>query len=270
MMGDGSDDLLRIGSHTFRSRLITGTGKYPDPETMVEATKASGTELVTVAVRRIDLSKDRSEKNFIDYLLPLGVKILPNTAGCYDADCAVRTARLARAALETDLIKLEVIGDQKTLFPDMYETLRAAEILVREGFTVLPYTIPDQVAGKRLEEIGCAAVMPLGSPIGSGQGMPDFRVIEFMVEELSVPVIVDAGLGAPSDASLAMEIGAAAVLVNTGIAKAKDPVKMARAFKLGVEAGRLAYHAGRIPKLRYAMASSPTEGVIGTPAKPSG
>jgi thiazole synthase len=258
-----TDDILRIGSFEFRSRLFTGTGKFPDAETAREALRASGCEVVTVAVRRVDLS-DATSDSILGILREGGYTILPNTAGCYTADDAVRTARLAREMLDTPLVKLEVIGDERTLFPDVAATLEAAKILVAEGFTVLPYFNDDPVAARRLEDLGCAAVMPLAAPIGSGLGIRNPTNLEIIVEHASVPVIVDAGVGTASDATLAMELGVDALLMNTAIASAKDPVRMARAMKLGVEAGRLAYQAGRIPKKLYATASSPLEGVIGS------
>lgn len=257
------EDILRIGSFEFRSRLFTGTGKYPDPETARAALRESGCEVVTVAVRRVDLA-DRTPDSIIGILLQGGYTILPNTAGCYTVEDAVRTARLAREMLDTPLVKLEVIGDERTLFPDVPATIEAAKILVKEGFVVLPYFNDDPVAAKRLEDIGCAAVMPLAAPIGSGLGIRNPTNLEIIVEHANVPVIVDAGVGTASDATLAMELGVDALLMNTAIASAKDPVRMARAMKLGVEAGRLAYRAGRIPKKLYATASSPLEGVIGS------
>ncbi len=257
------EDILRIGSFEFRSRLFTGTGKYPDPETARAALRESGCEVVTVAVRRVDLA-DRTPDSIIGILLQGGYTILPNTAGCYTVEDAVRTARLAREMLDTPLVKLEVIGDERTLFPDVPATIEAAKILVKEGFVVLPYFNDDPVAAKRLEDIGCAAVMPLAAPIGSGLGIRNPTNLEIIVEHANVPVIVDAGVGTASDATIAMELGVDALLMNTAIASAKDPVRMARAMKLGVEAGRLAYRAGRIPKKLYATASSPLEGVIGS------
>jgi thiazole synthase len=258
-----TDDVLRIGSFEFRSRLFTGTGKFSDAETARAALRESGCEVVTVAVRRVDLS-DTTADSILGILREGGYTILPNTAGCYTADDAVRTARLAREMLGTPLVKLEVIGDERTLFPDVAATIEAAKVLVAEGFTVLPYFNDDPVAALRLEDLGCAAVMPLAAPIGSGLGIRNPTNLEIIVEHASVPVIVDAGVGTASDATLAMELGVDALLMNTAIASAKDPVRMARAMKLGVEAGRLAHQAGRIPKKLYATASSPLEGVIGS------
>lgn len=252
---------LKIADRTFRSRLILGTGKFPDFPTMQAAHEAAGTEIVTVAVRRVDMS-DRSAGSMLGFIDTERILLLPNTAGCYSAEEAVRTARLARELGGWSWIKLEVIGDQKTLFPDNLELLRATETLVGEGFTVLPYTNDDPVVCKRLEEAGAACVMPLGAPIGSGMGIRNRANLRIIVEQAHVPVIVDAGVGTASDATIAMELGADGVLMNTGVAGAKDPVKMARAMKLAVEAGYLAAHAGRIPKKLYATASSPTEGLI--------
>ena len=254
------DDILEIGGRRFKSRLMVGTGKYTSYEVMVKALEESGAEVVTVAIRRVNL--DRSGESLLDYIDPDRYTILPNTAGCYTAEEAIRTARLAREALETDLIKLEVIGDEKTLMPDNRALLEAAKVLVKEGFTVLPYTNDDPVVAKRLEDIGCAAVMPLAAPIGSGLGIRNPYNIKIILEMVKVPVIVDAGVGTASDAAIAMGLGCDGVLMNTGIAGAKDPVKMARAMRLAVEAGRLAYLAGRIPKKLYASASSPIEGMI--------
>jgi thiazole synthase len=253
------NDPLVIAGRELRSRLITGTGKYPDFETMRRAVDASGCELVTVAVRRIDL--DDLGEDIVGHL-PDSVTLLPNTAGCETADEAVRIARLARAGGLPDWIKLEVIPDPRYLLPDPVETLRAAEQLVAEGFTVLPYVMPDPVLQRRLEEVGCAAVMPLAAPIGSGRGLKLRHAIEIMVEQKSVPVVVDAGLGSPSHAAAALELGADAVLVNTAIARAGDPVEMARAFRLGVEAGRAAYLAGLIEGRETAEPSSPVTGLV--------
>jgi thiazole synthase len=258
-----NDDTLRIGSFTFGSRLFTGTGKYPDTTTARAALRESGTEVVTVAVRRVDLGATGSE-SILGMLREGGYTILPNTAGCYTAEDAVRTARLAREMLETPLVKLEVIGDEKTLYPDVPATLEAAKTLVAEGFTVLPYFTDDPVTARRLEDLGCAAVMPLAAPIGSGLGVRNPYTIEIIVKHAGVPVIVDAGVGTASDAAIAMELGVDGVLMNTAIASAKDPVRMARAMKNAVLAGRDAFLAGRIPKKLYATASSPLEGVIGS------
>jgi thiazole synthase len=253
------EDMFVVGGREFRSRLLTGTGKYPSFEVMREAVVASGCELVTVAVRRIDL--DSPGESIVDYL-PDDVMLLPNTAGCATADEAVRVARLARAGGLPDWVKLEVIPDQRYLLPDSVETLRAASLLVEDGFTVLPYVLPDPVLAKRLEEAGCAAVMPLAAPIGSGRGLKLRHTIEIMVEQASVPIVVDAGLGAPSHAAACLELGADAVLVNTAIAKAEDPVEMARAFRLAVEAGRAARAAGLIEQLETASPSSPVTGLV--------
>ena len=260
------DKDLVIGGRRFVSRLFMGTGKFPDPDTMVQAFQAGGTECVTVAVRRIDLDEGRSEKNFIDYLDLDRIQLLPNTAGCFDLDSALRTARLARAATGSNWIKLEVLGDEKTLLPDVSATIEATKILKEEGFIVLPYTTQDPIAARRLFEAGADTVMPLASPIGSGQGLPDFSGLQFIIEELGgkVPIIVDAGIGAPSDAALAMELGADACLINTAIAKAADPVRMAAAMAAGLHAGRQAWLAGRIARRRYATASSPMDGLIGS------
>lgn len=260
--GGDHGDALTIAGRTFASRLFVGTGKYADGEAMVRALDASGTEMVTVAVRYMNLNgSGNGESSILEQLDLNRYHLLPNTAGAYTVRDAVKMARLARAATGTEWIKLEVIGDQRTLWPDVAATIEATKILVAEGFVVLPYTSPDLVAAMRLEEVGAATVMPLASPIGSGAGMQDWKSIERIVEAVSVPVVVDAGIGVPSDAALAMELGADAVLVNTAIAKAQDPASMARAMRLGVEAGRLSYLAGRIPVSGYANASSPTTGV---------
>ncbi len=258
-----SDDLLKIGRFEFRSRLFTGTGKYPDLDTARLALEASGCEVVTVAVRRVDLKATGSE-SIMSVLREGGYTVLPNTAGCYTAEDAVRTARLARELLDTPLVKLEVIGDEKTLFPDVPATIEAAKALVDDQFTVLPYFNDDPVAARRLEDIGCAAVMPLAAPIGSGLGVRNPFNIEIIVKHAGVPVIVDAGVGTASDAAVAMELGIDGVLMNTAIAGARDPVRMARAMKLAVQAGRDAFLAGRIQRKLYATASSPIEGVIGS------
>lgn len=262
------EDFLEIAGKKFRSRLMLGTGKYSGPEQTVAALNASGAEIVTVAIRRLDLDNP-NKKTELDYIDWSRYTILPNTAGCRTVDEALMTARLARSITGSTWIKLEVIPDPKYLLPDPVGTLQAAEQLIAEGFTVLPYIHADPVLARRLEEIGCATVMPLGSPIGSGQGILTLDEIRIIVEHAHVPVVVDAGLGAPSDAALAMEIGADAVLVNTAVAKAKDPVLMAEAMAKGVEAGRKAYLAGRIAKLPYASASSPTEGVVRTQPEPA-
>lgn len=250
---------LQIGNHVLRSRLIVGTGKYRDFPTMVAALDASGADLVTVALRRIDLNAPKGT-GLLDHLDRTRYRILPNTAGCFTADDAILTARLAREALGTDLVKLEVIGDPKTLFPDNEATLAAAAVLLRDGFTVLPYVMDDPIVCRKLADLGCPAVMPLAAPIGSGQGIRNPTNLRIILETVAVPVIVDAGVGTASDAAIAMEIGCHGVLMNTAIAGAKDPVAMARAMALAVEAGHLAAGAGRIPKSLYAHASSPTDG----------
>lgn len=255
------DDPLIIGGVKLKSRLIVGTGKYKDFEETRRAIEASGADMVTIAVRRVNIL-DRTKENLLDYLDPKKYKILPNTAGCYTVEDAVRTARLAHAAGISDFVKLEVIGDQKTLFPDTAALIEAAKILVKEGLIVLPYTNDDPVVAKRLEDAGCAAVMPLAAPIGSGLGIRNPYNIRIILESISVPVIVDAGVGTASDAAIAMELGCHGILMNTAIAGARDPIAMAHAMRHGVEAGRLAYRAGRIPKKLYATASSPMEGMI--------
>ncbi len=252
----------KIGDLVLRSRLIIGSGKYASFEQNRQCLDASGAEMITVAVRRVDLSR-RDADSLLDHIPPDRFHILPNTAGCYTAKEAVTTARLARELLGTPLVKLEVIGDPKTLMPDVAATLEAARELVADGFRVLPYVADDVVACQRLEEIGCPAVMPLAAPIGSGLGIRNPVNLRLILEAVSVPVIVDAGVGTASDAALAMELGCSAVLMNTAIAGAKDPLKMARAMKLAVEAGRLAYEAGRIPRRLHASASSPLDGLIG-------
>jgi len=259
------DDKLVIGKYTFASRLIVGTGKFPSMEVMQQAHAASGAELVTVAIRRIHLD-DPSGKTMIDYIDRNKYALLPNTAGCYTADDAVRTCRLARE-LELGgskpLVKLEVLSDPKTLLPDGEETLAAARTLVKEGFDVLPYMSDDPVLAKKLEDAGCAAVMPLGAPIGSGLGLRNPYSLQMILERANVPVIVDAGVGTASDAALCMELGVAGLLINTAIACAGDPLAMATAMKLATEAGRLAFRAGRIPRKLYGNASSPLGGVLG-------
>ena len=253
-------DTFVLGGKEFRSRLIIGTGKYRTFDEMKAAHSASGAEMVTVAVNRVPL--DRKTESFLDHLDPT-MQILPNTAGCYDADHAIRTARLAREALETDWIKLEVIGDPMTLLPDNEQTLEAAKILVKEGFIVLPYFTDDLIMAKKLLDAGCPAVMPLAAPIGSGMGVQNPSNLRIMREQLpDATIIVDAGVGVPSDASIAMELGADAILMNTAIAESQDPGKMATAMNLAVEAGRLAYLSGRMPKRLYASASSPIQGAI--------
>jgi thiazole synthase len=255
--------MLKIGDFQFKSRLIVGTGKYPSNQMMKEAITASGAELVTVAIRRINLS-DRTEGSVLGAIDLDRCTLLPNTAGCYTAKDAVLTAHLAREALGTSLLKLEVIGDERTLFPDNLALLEAAEVLVKDGFTVLPYTNDDPVFCRRLVEIGCAAVMPLGAPIGSGLGIRNPWNLRIILETVKVPIIVDAGVGTASDATVAMELGCDGVLMNTAIAGAQDPVAMAKAMRLAVESGRLAFEAGRIPRKLYATASSPLDGVPGS------
>jgi len=255
-----SSETFMIAGREFTSRLIIGTGKYRNYDQMRSAHQASGAEMVTIAVRRVPL--DRSSESFLDHLDP-ALQILPNTAGCYSAEDAVRTARLAREALQTNLVKLEVIGDQTTLFPDNEQTLEAARILVQEGFIVLPYFNDDLIMAKKLLDAGCAAIMPLAAPIGSGMGVQNPANLRIMREQLpDATIIVDAGVGTASDAAVAMELGADAVLMNTAIAEAQDPAQMATAMKLAIQAGRLAYLAGRMPRRLYASASSPLQGVV--------
>jgi thiazole synthase len=255
-------DAFELAGRTYSSRLLVGTGKYADFEQTHTAIVASGAEIVTVAVRRVNIT-DPSKPNLLDVIDPKRFTILPNTAGCYTVEDAVRTCRLAREAGIGKLVKLEVIGDEKTLFPDVPATIEAAKILVKEGFDVLPYVTDDPVACKRLEEAGCVAVMPLAAPIGSGLGIRNPYNIRIIIEQSRVPVIVDAGVGTASDAAFALELGCDAVLMNTAIAGAKDPVLMAHAMKLGVEAGRAAFLAGRMTKRLYANASSPLSDLIG-------
>jgi thiazole synthase len=254
------DRPLTIAGKTFRSRLLVGTGKYPDYPTMVKALEASGAEIVTVAVRRVNL--DRSKESLLDHIDVKKYTLLPNTAACYTADDAVRTCLLAREAGLSNLVKLEVIGDEKTLFPDTEGLLAAARTLVKEGFVVLPYTNDDPIMAKKLEDAGCAAVMPLAAPIGSGLGIRNPYNIRIILETVKVPVIVDAGVGTASDAAVAMELGCDGVLMNTGIAGAKDSVGMAEAMREAVSAGRKAFLAGRIPRKLYATASSPIDGTF--------
>ena len=254
-------DALVLAGREFRSRLIVGTGKYPSFQVMKDAHEAAGAEMVTVAVRRVDL-KARGPENLLDHIDTRRLFLLPNTAACYTAEEAVRTARLGREAGLSHWVKLEVIGDEKTLYPDIEALLAATRTLVKEGFVVLPYTTDDVVAARKLEEAGAAAVMPLGAPHGSGLGIQNPLNIRLIKEAVKVPVIVDAGVGTASDAAIAMELGADGVLMNTAIASARDPVRMARAMKLAVEAGREAWRAGRIPRKAYASASSPLEGTI--------
>jgi thiazole synthase len=259
--GDAAPDPFVLGGRTFHSRLIIGTGKYLSFQQMKEAHRESGAEIVTVAVRRINL--DRTRESLLDFIPP-EMTLLPNTAGCYNADDAVRTARLGREVGLSHWVKLEVLGDERTLWPDNAGLLEATRTLVREGFVVFPYTSDDPVVCRRLEEEGAAAVMPLGAPIGSGLGIQNPNNISIIIEHAKVPVIVDAGVGTASDACIAMELGAAGVLMNTGIAGANDPVRMARAMRRAVAAGRDAFLAGRIPRKRYAAASSPEEGRPGS------
>ncbi|WP_396623769.1 thiazole synthase [Luteitalea sp.] len=259
------NDTLTIADRTFTSRLFVGTGKYPSHDVMRECHAASGTEVVTVAVRRVDLN-DRSGASLMDFITP-NLFILPNTAACYTAQDAIRTARLGREAGLSNWVKLEVIGDERTLFPDNEALIEATRVLVKEGFIVLPYTTDDPIACRKLEDAGAAAVMPLGAPIGSGLGIQNPNNIAIIKEFAKVPVIVDAGVGTASDAAIAMELGADAVLLNTAIAQADQPVLMAHAMRHAVEAGRLAFRAGRIPRKRYASASSPLTGTIHASAR---
>ena len=254
-------DPLILAGKEYQSRLIVGTGKYKDFAETKRAIEASGAEIVTVAVRRVNIT-DPTKENLLDYIDPGTYTILPNTAGCYTADDAIRTCRLAREAGVGNLVKLEVIGDDKTLFPDIPATLEAAQVLVKEGFVVLPYIHDDPISCKKLEDMGCAAVMPLAAPIGSGLGIRNPYNIQIIREHSSVPVIVDAGVGTASDAAVALEMGCDAVLMNTAIAAADDPILMAEAMKLGIQAGRKAFLAGRMPKKLYATASSPLQGLL--------
>jgi thiazole synthase len=256
------NDAFKLADKTYRSRLIVGTGKYKDFRETRSAIEASGAEIVTVAVRRVNIT-DPNKENLLDFLDPKKYTILPNTAGCYTADDAVRTCRLAREAGVGNMVKLEVIGDERTLFPDLPATLEAARVLINEGFVVLPYIHDDPVTAKKLQEMGCAAVMPLAAPIGSGLGIRNPYNIRIILEHATVPVIVDAGVGTASDAAVAMEMGCDGVLMNSAIAGAKDPILMAEAMKLAVDAGRKAFLAGRIPKKLYATASSPLDGILG-------
>jgi len=258
------DDLLTVAGRTFHSRLLTGTGKYKDFDETRRATDAAGAQIVTLAIRRVNIGQDASQPNLLDALPPDRFTLLPNTAGCYTADDAVRTCRLARELLDGhNLVKLEVLGDERTLYPDVVQTLVAAEKLVADGFDVMVYTSDDPILARRLEEIGCAAIMPLAAPIGSGLGIQNRYNLLEIIENAKVPVIVDAGVGTASDAAIAMELGCDGVLMNTAIAGAKNPVLMAHAMKLAVEAGRAAFHAGRIPRKRFASASSPIDGLVG-------
>ncbi len=262
-MADTFNDPLVIAGVEYRSRLLTGTGKYKDLEETRLATEAAGAEIVTVAIRRTNIGQNPDEPNLLDVLPPSRYTILPNTAGCYTAEDAVRTCRLARELLDGhDLVKLEVLGDEKTLYPDVTATLSAAETLIKDGFKVMVYTSDDPIIAKRLEEMGCVAVMPLAAPIGSGLGIQNrYNIIE-IVENANVPILVDAGVGTASDAAIAMEMGCDGVLMNTAIAAAKDPVLMASAMKKAIEAGREAFRAGRMPRKRYASASSPIDGTF--------
>jgi thiazole synthase len=254
-------ETLNIGPYSFKSRLLLGTGKFESMDVQGKAVEVSETEVLTFAIRRLPIDSPDSP-NFLEQLNLKKFTLLPNTAGAYSVDEAVRIARLAKASGLCDMIKVEVIGDPKTLLPDPVGTLEATKILVDEGFIVLAYTSDDPILARKLQEAGAAAVMPGASPIGSGQGIVNPNYLKFIIEEAKVPIIIDAGIGAPSDAALAMELGADGVLLNTAVSGAKDPVKMAEAFKLAVHAGRLGYLAGRIPKKRYASASSPVEGMI--------
>ncbi len=259
--GGDHDDRWTVAGRTFNSRLIVGTGKYKDFAQNAAAVEASGAEIVTVAVRRVNVS-DPNAPMLTDFIDPKKITYLPNTAGCFDAESAIRTLRLAREAGGWDLVKLEVLGEAKTLYPDMHETLRATEVLAKEGFLPMVYCVDDPIAAKRLEDAGAVAIMPLGAPIGSGLGIQNRVTIRLIVEGAKVPVLVDAGVGTASDAAVAMELGCDGVLMNTAIAEAKDPVMMARAMKLAVESGRLAYRSGRMGQRRYADPSSPLAGLI--------
>ena len=254
-------DFFEIAGKKFHSRLLIGTGKYRDFQQTAEAIEASGAEIVTVALRRVNIEK-KGEPMLQDFISPLKYTYLPNTAGCFNAEDAVRTLRLARHAGGWNLVKLEVLADDKTLYPNVIETIKAAQMLIKDGFEVMVYTSDDPIIAKELEDIGCCAIMPLGAPIGSGLGIQNRLNIEFIIEQAKVPVLVDAGVGTPSDAAIAMEMGCDGVLMNTAIAKAQNPIMMARAMKLAIESGRLAFLAGRMPKKNYATASSPTEGKI--------
>ena len=264
MNAPSPQDTLVVAGREFTSRLLTGTGKYKDLDETRRATDAAGAQIVTVAIRRVNIGQDPSQPNLLDVLPPDRFTILPNTAGCYTAEDAVRTCKLARELLDGHtLVKLEVLGDQKTLYPDVVQTLKAAEQLVADGFDVMVYTSDDPILAKRLEEIGCVAVMPLAAPIGSGLGIQNRYNLLEIVENAAVPIIVDAGVGTASDAAIAMELGVDGVLMNTAIAGARDPVLMASAMRKAVEAGREAFLAGRIPRKRFASASSPVDGLVG-------
>jgi len=260
MSEQDTPESCRIGDHEFRSRLIIGSGKYESFEQNLECAEVSGAEMVTVALRRVNFDAAKGPR-LLDVISPERFTILPNTAGCYTAEDAITTARMGRELLETDLVKLEVIGDERTLFPDVPATLEAARVLIDDGFTVLPYITDDPVACQRLAALGCPAVMPLAAPIGSGMGIRNPANLRIILETVEVPVIVDAGVGTASDAAVALELGATALLMNTAIAHAKEPVKMARAMRLAVDAGRLAYESGRMPQRLYASASSPLDGI---------
>jgi thiazole synthase len=257
------NDYLTVGGTTYRSRLLVGTGKYRDLEQTRLAIEASGAEIVTVAIRRTNIGQNANEPNLLDVIPPNRYTILPNTAGCFDANAAIRTCRLAQELLDGhNLVKLEVMGDEKTLFPDIPETLKAAEILIKERFKLMVYTNDDPIMAKRFEKMGCVAVMPLAAPIGSGLGIRNPYTIRTIVENAQVPILVDAGVGTASDATIALELGCDGVLMNTAIAQAKHPVLMASAMKKAVQAGRMAYLAGRIPRRAYASASSPIDGTF--------
>jgi len=254
---------LNIGGKSFQSRLLLGTSRYPNPKVLADALEASGTEIITVSIRRINLKE--KENTFLGMESLSKYQLLPNTAGCYTAKDAILTAQLSREALQTHWVKVEVLGDEKTLMPDGVELLKACEVLIAEGFTVLPYCNDDPVLCRRLADMGCAAVMPLASPIGSGQGLRNPHALEMIRESIRhIPLIVDAGIGTASDAAMAMELGFDAILMNTAVAESMNPVGMANAMRLAIEAGRLAWQAGRIPKIKYAQASSPMQGRIGT------
>ncbi len=260
-MNTKKTEQLTIAGRTFNSRLLVGTGKYRNLEETRAAIEASGAEIVTVAIRRTNIGQNQNEPNLLDVISPEKFTILPNTAGCYDAESAIRTCQLARELLDGQrLVKLEVLGDEKTLYPDITETLKAAETLISDGFDVMVYTTDDPVIAKRLESLGCIAVMPLAAPIGSGLGIRNPYNIRTIIENASVPILVDAGVGTASDAAIAMELGCDGVLMNTAIAEAKDPVLMASAMKKAIEAGREAFLAGRMPRRAYASASSPLDG----------
>ena len=262
-MTDIAKDTFELAGKTYRSRLLVGTGKYKDLLETKAATEASGAEIMTVAIRRTNLGQNPNEENLLDVLPPSQYTYLPNTAGCYTAEDAIRTCRLARELLDDHtLVKLEVLGDEKTLFPDVQQTYKAAEVLIKEGFQVMVYTNDDPIAAKNFEEMGCVAVMPLAAPIGSGLGIRNPYNIRTIIENAKVPILVDAGVGTASDAAIAMELGCDGVLMNTAIAGAKNPVLMASAMKKAIEAGREAYLAGRIPMKRFASASSPIEGTF--------